>query len=70
MCAARGGTARRLYAVADLTMPIADFPAPRLQLASQGADFQGLWDLQPADEPDRSLDVEELADIVRQHLRR
>lgn len=65
-----GGLTRRLYAVADLTMPIADFPAPRLQLSAAGTDLQGLWGAQPADEPNRSFDVEELADIIRQHLRR
>ena len=66
--AVRGRPTTKLYAVADLTMAIQDFPAPDLAQVKSGKAFN-LWGEQPEASQAQRWDIDELAEIVERHAR-
>ena len=60
----RGPKKMVVYDIADLTMPIRDFPGPSLALGESGAQIDQIFDLEPEQGP--AVAAEELVEIIEE----
>ena len=64
-----GGQVTKLYAVGDLTMPVRNFPGPRLAQSKDADTSFDLFNGDHADEEESNRwDIDELADVLERHL--